>query len=215
MIYGVTYASRVALEYNIRNCEVVVRVVDTYTEELFVAGAVVVLIGTLSTAYGQTNFTVTSIEEWKRFIIKGNGIEAFGNTLQAIARDKESVHGGERQTQGITGSWLQAGGNATNAVATNLELAGALIDGQKLNVFGSGIQSFGAALEANATLVLMENDLEVLGYGASSIGALLDSIGTFFVLKGSEQRGNHILMIASWIQVIGAILVVVGLVGIQ
>ncbi|MGD6831158.1 DUF6944 family repetitive protein [Sutcliffiella halmapala] len=188
---------------------------DTNAEELLVAGAVVVLAGTLFTAYGQTNFTVTSMEDWKRFIIKGNGIEAFGNSLQAIARDRQSVQGGEEKTQGITGSWLQAGGNATNATATYLELDGELTEGQKLNVFGSGIQSFGAALEANATLVLMENDLEGLGYGAISLGALLDSIGTLFALKGSEQRGNHILMIASWIQVIGAILVILGLVGSQ
>jgi hypothetical protein len=188
---------------------------DTYAEELLIAGAVVVLAGTLSTAYGQTNFTVTSKEDWKRFIIKGNGIEALGNSLQAIARDMESVQGGEGETQGITGSWLQAGGNAANAVATNFELAGELTEGRKLNVFGSGIQSVGAALEANATFKLLENDLEGLGYSAISFGAILDSIGMLFVLKGSEQRGNHILMIACWIQVIGAILVVLGLAGSQ
>lgn len=188
---------------------------DTYAEELLIAGAVVVLAGTLSTAYGQTNFTVTTKENWKRFIIKGNVIEAFGNSLQAIARDKETVQGEEGQTQGITGSWLQAGGNATNAVATSFELAGALTEGRKLNIFGSGIQSVGAALEANAIFELMENDLEGHGYSAISLGALLDSIGMLFVLKGSEQRGNHILMIACWIQVIGAILVVLGLVGSQ
>lgn len=193
---------------------------DTYAEELLVAGAVVVLAGTLSTAYGQTNFTVTSKEDftvtskedWKRFIIKGNGIEALGNSLQAIARNMEFGQGGEGETLGITGSWLQAGGNATNAVATSFELAGELTEGRKLNVFGSGIQSVGAALEANATFELLENDLEGLGYSAISLGALLDSIGMLFVLKGSEQRGNHILMIGCWIQVIGAILVVLGLV---
>ncbi|MFE7064103.1 DUF6944 family repetitive protein [Sutcliffiella sp. NPDC057660] len=185
---------------------------DTNAEELLVAGAVVVLAGTLSTAYGQTNFTVTSKEDWKRFIIKGNGIEAFGNSLQAIARDKESLKAGESQTQGITGSWLQAGGNATNAIATSFEFNGELTEGRKLNIFGSGIQSFGAAFEAKAILELMENDLEGLGYSAISLGALLDSSGMLFVLKGSEQWGNYILMIGCWIQVIGAILVVLGLV---
>ncbi|MGM0838574.1 MAG: DUF6944 family repetitive protein [Bacillota bacterium] len=187
---------------------------DTYAEELLVAGAVVVLLGSLSTAFGHTNFTLTTLEDWRKFIVKGNGIEAFGNSLQAIARDLEEDSGVEH-TQGITGSWLQAGGNATNAVATNLELAGELSEGQKLNVFGSCIQSVGAALEAKSTFELKGNDLEGLGYSAISLGALLDSIGMLGVLKEREEWGNNILLIACWIQVIGAILVVLGLVGSQ
>jgi hypothetical protein len=163
---------------------------NTYAEELLVAGAVVVLLGTLSTAFGQTNFTLTSLEDWRRFIVKGNGIEAFGNSLQAIARDQEDEDRGVEQTQGITGSWLQAGGNAANALATNIELSGMGNEGQKLNIFGSGIQAFGAALEAKSTFELMGSDLEGHGYSAISLGALLGFDRNVWSFEGVGRVGK-------------------------
>lgn len=115
--------------------------------DLIQVGAFLVVFGTLFTATGQTKVTINHDEEGKRFIIKGNGVEGFGNTLQAIGKQKEG-----QSTISILGSWLQAGGNFTNSVATTIELEGAEVEGVPLNMIGSGVQSIGAALEAKGEL---------------------------------------------------------------
>lgn len=177
--------------------------------DLILGGALLVVLGTLFTATGQTTVTLKHDEEGKRFIIKGNGIEGFGNTLQAIGRQREG-----QSTKSILGSWLQAGGNFTNSVATNIELEGAEAEGVSLNMIGSGVQSIGAALEAKGELEhshLKNVELEVIGFKLISIGSLLDTYGEALVLKDKIKLGNKVLLVGAWIQVIGAIFVVFGL----
>ena len=178
--------------------------------DLIFIGALLVVLGTLTTATGQTKVTVTLDEEGKRLIIKGNGVEGFGNTLQAIGRQREG-----QSTISIFGSWLQAGGNFTNSVATNIELEGEELEGASLNMIGSGIQSIGAALEAKGELEhthSMNLELEVIGFKLISIGSLIDTYGDALVLKDKIKLGNTVLLVGAWIQVVGAIFVVLGLI---
>ena len=194
-----------------------VKLMDKSIEELLLSGAIIVSVGTLSTAFGQTNVTLTSSEQWKSFIVKGNGIEAFGNSLQGIARSKESIPNQWNRFMSIAGSWFQAGGNVTNSVGTTIELVNGVKEGRQLNIIGSGIQSVGAFLEGNALLnqrtdLSTQIETEALGYTIISFGALLDTIGFLWVLSGNEGIGNNILLVASWTQAIGAIVVIIGLI---
>jgi hypothetical protein len=87
-----------------------------------------------------------------------------------------------------------------------------LLKGQTLNILGSGIQSVGAAIEASGHIEPLEINIEALGYNTISFGSFLYAIGLFWGLKGSDKIGNYLLLVGSWIQVIGGILVVYGLI---
>lgn len=57
-------------------------------EDLLIMGAWGLLVGSLIDTIGQTQQTLTGTDLGKDLIIKGNGIESFGNSLQAIGRTK-------------------------------------------------------------------------------------------------------------------------------
>ena len=92
-------------------------------EELVYSGAWIVTIGTVISAIGQTNKTFTESQMGSNLIANGNAIEAVGNSMQAIGNTE--VFSEERESyliDMIFGAWLQAAGNVTNTVATNLEI---------------------------------------------------------------------------------------------
>lgn len=57
-------------------------------DDLLISAAWLLGIGTLVGAIGQTRQTLTSTNLGKDLILKGNGIEAVANSLQAIGRSK-------------------------------------------------------------------------------------------------------------------------------
>ena len=82
-----------------------------------------ITIGTVISAVGQTNKTFTESQMGANLIANGNAIEAIGNSLQAIGNTE--LFSEERESyliDMIFGAWLQAAGNVTNTVATNLEI---------------------------------------------------------------------------------------------
>ncbi|MEH7504244.1 hypothetical protein V7152_19890 [Neobacillus drentensis] len=181
-------------------------------EDLVISGAWILGVGSLIEAIGQTRQSITGSEQGKDLIIKGNGIEAFGNSLQAIGRTKLlTPESGLAQLYTIFGAWLEATGNTTNAVGVDIELNGSEEEGTVINALGSGIQGLGAAFEAVGAFLLEESAFRALaisGNGFISLGSFLGSIGDIYVLNNKNVIGEQILLVGTWIQVLGSILLI-------
>ncbi|WP_154663109.1 DUF6944 family repetitive protein [Bacillus massiliigorillae] len=179
-------------------------------ENLELSGGWFVLAGTIITALGETKDFVQETEEGKPAVVTGSAVEAFGNSLQAIGLAK--VYEVERLPPYLTGSvgcWLQAVGNTTNAVATQIEIQGEEEEGESLNALGSGVQAYGAYLEAvgNSGLppFIMQETL-ITGNSLIAIGSTLDAIGQIYLLQDKEEAGEILIVAGAWIQVVGAAL---------
>lgn len=186
-------------------------------EELIITGAWFLLFGTVTSAVGVSSKNIIGTNVGKKLYAKGNAIEGFGNSIQSVGREK--LIKSERESENknnkhlitiMLGSWIQAAGNATNTFATELEINGPLEDGLGLNVIGSVIQSIGALIEAKGSReeegVLVK--FEVFGNELIAIGALIDSIGSMALLNNHDIIGEQLLLFASWVQVVGSILIV-------
>jgi len=183
-------------------------------EDLIFTGAWFLLFGTVTSAVGVSCKHLVSMDFGRRLFAKGNAIEAFGNSLQAVGREKSySVEKKENILKIMIGSWIQAAGNSTNTFATNLEIQGLEEEGHKLNAVGSVIQTIGASLEA---LGASEETgyyakFEVYGNELIGLGALIDGIGNVALLNDKDILGEQLLMFGSWIQVIGSISIIYAL----
>lgn len=178
-------------------------------EDLELSGGWIILIGTLFSAFGETRNLAES-ESGIKSVILGNSVEAFGNTLQAIGLGKlYDIEGKQPFLTGSVGCWLQAGGNATNAVATTMVEEGEEIPGFRLNAIGSSVQSYGAYLEGYANTqreYFYEKETLITGNYLIALGSALDAIGQVYLLQEQEEAGGIIIAIGAWVQVIGAYL---------
>jgi len=183
-------------------------------EELIITGAWFLLFGTVTSAVGVTSKHIIGTNFGKKLFSKGNAIEAFGNSIQSVGREKliksEIGHNDHLLTI-MLGSWIQAAGNATNTLATELEISGSIDQGEKLNALGSVIQSIGASFEAKGARqeegVLVK--FEVFGNELIAIGAMIDGIGNVALLNQNDSVGEQLLFFGSWVQVLGSILIVI------
>ena len=143
-------------------------------------------------------------------VVVGQTLEAFGNAVQAVGRTKiYEASPSVPKKLGVLGCWIQAAGNTGNAIAEEMVVAGMEVEGERNNAISSGIQSFGAILEAAGAAGVEPTPaqgLEVYGNIVIAYGAALDSIGGIFALQGSEYEGQLIEFAGSWIQFIGAIM---------
>lgn len=185
-------------------------------EELVITGAWFLLFGTLTSAVGVTIKHHIGTNFGKKLFSKGNAIEAFGNSIQSVGREKLIKSESESEennhlTTILLGSWIQAAGNATNTLATELEISGSIEQGERLNALGSVIQSIGASFEAKGATheegVLVK--FEVFGNELIAIGALIDGIGNVALLNQQDTIGEQLLFFGSWVQVLGSILIVI------
>ncbi|MGG4266245.1 DUF6944 family repetitive protein [Peribacillus simplex] len=181
-------------------------------EDLLLSGAWILGIGGFIDAIGQTRQTLTHSDQGKDLIIKGNGIEAFGNSLQAMGRTKLlQSEWSLAQIYTIFGAWVQGAGNSTNAVGVSIELSGAEEEGVKIDAFGSGVQGLGAAFEAVGASMDEDSSYRVLGIrgnGFISLGSFLAAIGNIYDLNEKSVIGEQILLVGSWIQFIGAFILI-------
>jgi hypothetical protein len=171
-------------------------------EDLILAGAIIITIGTILSAVGQTKVTICKNSDGLSLVSKGNGVEAFGNVLQAIGRSKSD----DPEKLSIIGSWLQAVGNSTNSLASEIQLNDSGPEPIRLNALGSGVQALGAKIEAIAVEYEKNHlkNLEVTGLELISLGSFLDAIGNLFLLRELDKKGDFISLIGSWTQVAGA-----------
>jgi hypothetical protein len=181
-------------------------------EDLLISGAWLLGVGTLIDTIGQTQQTRTHSDSGKDLIIKGNGIEAFGNSLQAIGRTKLLKSERElSQIYAIFGAWLEAAGNTSNSVGVSIDMNGAEEEGIKIDTLGSGVQGLGAAFEAIGSS--LEDDssyrtLAITGNSFTSLGSFLEAIGNIYVINEKNVMGDQILLVGSWIQFIGAMILI-------
>ncbi|MGG3942386.1 hypothetical protein ABEV54_13220 [Peribacillus psychrosaccharolyticus] len=181
-------------------------------EDLLIMGAWGLLVGSLIDTIGQTQQTLTGTDLGKDLIIKGNGIESFGNSLQAIGRTKLLPPEPElSEIYSILGCWLEAAGNSTNAIGVEIEVNVSEDEGIKIDTLGSGVQALGAAFEAVGASLTEDSSfrsLSIKGNSFISLGSLLESIGNIFVINNKTEIGEQILLVGSWIQVIGSFILV-------
>lgn len=181
-------------------------------EDLLISGAWLLGVGTLIDTIGQTQQTFTHSTLGKDLTIKGNGIEAFGNSLQAIGRTKLLKSERElSQIYAVFGAWLEAAGNTTNSVGVSIDINGAEEEGIKIDTLGSGVQGLGAAFEAIGASLEEDSSyrtLAITGNSFISLGSFLGAIGNIFVINENDEMGEPILLVGSWIQVIGAFILV-------
>ncbi|PGS47957.1 hypothetical protein [Bacillus sp. AFS041924] len=183
-------------------------------EDLLLIGGYFLLFGTLTSAVGVSSKKIVSEDFGKDLFAKGNAIEAFGNSIQAIGREK--LYKKEEKQYELTimvGAWIQAAGNITNTVATGLEREGLEEEGHKLNAVGSVIQAIGAQLETTGALVEGTQLAKIEAYGSEliALGALIDGVGNVALLNDKIILGEQLLLVGSWVQVFGAILIVYAL----
>lgn len=176
---------------------------------LELAGVWIQAAGTAISAIGNTIIlkekTIIAEEVGTKLVIYGNGLEATGNSFQAIATSKE-FENTDGQSLSILGSWFQAGGNMTNVVAGTLSLKGLDREGNELDIIGDSLQSIGALFEAYAETLSKEefSQLKLTGLSLQSAGALLEAVGVVYVLKGKEEVGEQIETFGSYAQTAGA-----------
>ncbi|MFS0777738.1 hypothetical protein ABC255_17280 [Neobacillus sp. 3P2-tot-E-2] len=181
-------------------------------EDLLISGTWLLAVGSLIDTIGQTQQTFTHSELGKDLIIKGNGIEAFGNSLQAIGRSK--LLKSERdlsQLFTIFGNWLEAAGNTTNSVGVSIDMNGAEEEGIKIDTLGSGVQGLGAAFEAIGASLEEDSSyrtLAITGNSFISLGSFLGAIGNIYVINEKNVIGEQILLVSSWIQFFGALILI-------
>ncbi len=182
-------------------------------EELIIAGAILLVVGTVIAAVGQTRESIYNEESGRVLVIQGNGVEAVANTLQAIGRTKQfEKERFQPDLYTIIGCWIQAAGNTTNAVATTLEIQGNEEEGTPLNALGSGVQSVGAGFEAVGLSArpTRRGRVEVLGNEFIAVGSAIESSGHISRINEQETTGKILLFVGSWAIVVGALLELYG-----
>jgi hypothetical protein len=193
-----------------------------FVDDLPLIGAYFLLFGTTTSAVGVSSKKFVSENFGRRLFAKGNAIEAFGNSIQAIGREKlyrkvKEENGSENEKEFelamMIGGWIQAIGNGTNTFATNLEIEGMEREGHKLNAVGSVIQSIGAQIETTGSLIegSQLGKIEAYGNQLIGLGALIDGIGNAALLRDKVILGEDLLLVGSWVQVFGAVLIIYAL----
>ncbi|PEL06711.1 hypothetical protein [Bacillus sp. AFS017336] len=183
-------------------------------EDLVLIGGYFLIFGTLTSAVGVSSKKIVSEDFGRDLFAKGNAIEAFGNSLQAIGREKlYKKEQDKTELLIMVGAWSQAAGNITNTIATNIEREGLEEEGHKLNTVGSIIQAIGAQIETTGALEegTFLTNIEAYGNELIGLGALIDGVGNVALLNDKAILGDQLLLVGSWVQVFGAILIVYAL----
>ncbi|PFH92716.1 hypothetical protein [Bacillus sp. AFS088145] len=191
-------------------------------DDLPLIGAYFLLFGTSTAAVGISSTKIVSENFGRSLFAKGNAIEAFGNTIQAIGREKlyeRAIKENENEIEKefeltmMIGAWIQAAGNATNTFATNLEIEGMEREGFRLNALGGIIQSIGAQIETTGALMegTQLDKIEAYGNQLIGLGALIDGIANAALLRDKIILGHDLLLVGSWVQVFGSILIIYAL----
>ncbi|MGG4166548.1 hypothetical protein ABEW00_03580 [Rossellomorea vietnamensis] len=183
---------------------------------ILITGAWTQVVGTVIAAIGETMIIQEERLELEplgfRLVSIGNGIEATGNSLQAVGAEKLS-DGSIGETYRVAGDWIQASGNVTNVIAAELQFSGQEVEGLNLDIFGDTVQSVGAGLEAyGATLSIRAySNLLAAGNTIQSLGAALEAVGETYILKGMRELGLQITTFGSYAQAAGATIAAIAL----
>ncbi|WP_096201828.1 DUF6944 family repetitive protein [Bacillus sp. FJAT-45350] len=163
-------------------------------EQLDVSGSWLDAIGQILSSIGETRNLVGLDDDLVYEIIKiGEGLQAFGNALQAIDEEEPIAE---------IGDWIEAAGAATASIAAARQLEEESIDNVRLEALGDSLQALGPVLAS-----LVEEDRRLLvSYFLQSIGAGLEAIGAVSEIHGKEGKGDILSTVGSWTQTSGSIL---------
>ncbi|KMJ58765.1 hypothetical protein AB685_06685 [Bacillus sp. LL01] len=163
-------------------------------------GAWTQAIGTVVAAIGSTP-SVQIGESGKRDLgLVGNVLQATGNGLEA---DAQSV-----LTFGKLGNVIQATGNLTVSTGLVFDFPGDA--GERLVISGDLIQALGALTalgSANKSYIVIGNILQAIGNSLQAIGGVRELKEEF----QSDLSNELLIGIGSWIQVLGTIILAIGL----
>lgn len=210
------------------------KLLEQQGEDLLLAGAWFLVIGTTISAAGQTRLVATGDINGKESTVIGNSVEAFGNALQGVGRGK--INTADPSIPGKiaeAGCWVQAGGNTTNAVGIQQEVNGEVAqenleeeesiteeekkeleeffenvqdNGEQINGLGSTVQSSGALLEAYG-----------VAHMKPSISTPYEVVGNTVIAFGSavDAVGSVFILqdqeeTGEWIELAGAYIQVIG-----
>jgi hypothetical protein len=176
-----------------------------------VFGATLAAIGTILSAISTIPATSKKMDTlFDGLDIAGNTLQGTGNALQADAQSGPSI--------AKTGNEIQAIGNSTVIAGLTLDLGYEYED--RLVITGNWLQALGGA---SALGVELENPtapgqvFNINGNLLQSIGNSLQSIGGTENLREKERGGpgdsfNNIIAIGSWIQAVGSVLSLIGVI---
>ncbi|UOE94471.1 hypothetical protein [Alkalihalobacillus sp. LMS39] len=132
-------------------------------------------------------------EIYQRLIVVGEGLQAVGNSLNAVEEDEPVV---------ALGDWVEAAGAATSSYANARQLDGETLEYQQLEVLGDALQSLGPAISN----LVEEDGRFIVGNNLQTIGAALEATGGIFEIRSDEQKGLFLSTIGNWLQAAGTTL---------
>lgn len=183
---------------------------------ILITGVWTQVVGTVIAAIGETMIIREERLDQEplgfRLVSIGNGIEAAGNSLQAVGAEKLS-DGSKGETYRVVGDWIQASGNVTNVYAAELQFAGRELEGLNLDISGDTVQSIGAGLEAYGASLSTRaySNLLVAGNTIQSLGAALEAVGELYILKKMKDIGLQVTTFGSYAQAAGATIAAIAL----
>lgn len=187
---------------------------EAYSELLEITGGWIQVLGSGISSIGETIIVGEEDSDadivGNKLLIIGNGVEATGNSLQAIGRSKSDSNG-EGRTIDILGTWMQAVGNSANVASAVLELKGEEEEEEvvKLDLVGDILQSIGATFEAVSSCMSDSEfaQLATTGNSLQALGAAIEAIGAIYLLKNKKKQGEQIQALGSYAQTTGATMV--------
>ena len=181
---------------------------DNQTKAIF--GAWIAAIGTIMSAVGSTPSNRLSEEKRNALNLWGNVLQGTGNALMADAEEGVSIN--------KIGNEIQAIGNST-------VITGIVIDFKeetklRLNITGNWMQALGGAAAFGDGLTGYKNKgeaLEINGNLLQAIGNSLQALSGTAELKESDKNRNEndstsLNVIGSWIQAVGSVLSLLGVI---
>ncbi|HDR7849627.1 TPA: AraC family transcriptional regulator [Bacillus toyonensis] len=203
---------------------------------LKVTGAWYQVGGNLTAAIGTTRGFIGEEKIESDLVIIGSSLQAFGYILQIIASnytEDEEVENrniclqNESETLDKMGIELLALGNISNVIGTYFNKNEQLTENDYLIIVGNSLQSIGAFLGVEATLIEMKviQRIIVLGNSMQSLGAGLQAYqGIINLSKDEVENEDRILdkkderiiaLIGIWIQAIGTVISAIGLTAVE
>lgn len=186
--------------------------------------------GNLTAAIGTTRGFIGEEKVESELVIVGSSLQALGYILQIIASnydDGEEKRENQSKLLDQIGIELLALGNISNVIGIYFNINEQLKENDYLIITGNSLQSIGAFLGVEATLVDINvlQKIIILGNSMQSLGAGLQAYqGVLNVLKDEKENKDSIFdkkderiiaLIGIWIQAIGTLISAIGITAIE
>lgn len=185
---------------------------ELQADELLITGAILVLIGSLTTALSITNIFLTRSQQGGEGVVLGHGIESIGNTFHVAGKEKQlSYEPIEPRFTGMIGSATQALANMGIAVTIQKGLSVGLfnmsdmedMNGEENGTNGRAGESAVDEEQLRRILILYAILSVIQSFGAYTEGYSISRV-PLFETQQLEASGDYITALGAAIEV-GAI----------